>query len=138
MSVRGRVDRREQASRVVDERLDVAVEDVVEDVEALRRCAYLSGIEVGRPRSALRRDVEPIGDVRADDERILSAELEIDAGDALRATHRDSPAGFDGAGEGDAVDSLVADDRLADVARTSEQVHGTGRKVIEALRKHQG
>ena len=44
---------------------------------------------------------------------------------------------LDRAGERDAVDALVADDRLAHVARAGEQVDDAGRQVVEAGRERE-
>jgi hypothetical protein len=46
-------------------------------------------------------------------------------------------AGRDRAGEGDAVDALVGDDLLTDVAGAGEQRDQTGRQVVEAGGEHQ-
>ena len=70
---------------MVDEGVEVVVVDVLHDVEALGRGADLAGVEEGGPGAAPRRDLDLAGDVRADDERVLAAHLEVDARDALRA-----------------------------------------------------
>ena len=58
---------------------------------------------------------------------------------ATRSAQRggDPLAGRDRAGERDAVDALVGDDPLADVAGAGEQVDDAGRQVLEARREHQ-
>lgn len=101
-------------------------------VEALGRRADLAGVEVGRPRAPARRDldVDLAGHVGTDDERVLAAELEVDP---LGAAQRDPPPGRDRPGERDAVDALVADDRLADVSRSRKQRDHARREWLEAL-----
>ena len=105
-----------QRTGVVGERLEVVVVDVVENVEALGRGADLAGVQERSPGAALGRDLDLFGDVRADDERVLAAHLQVDAGDSLGADSGDSLAGSDRPGERDALDSLVGHDRGADVA----------------------
>ena len=98
---------------MVDERLEVVVVDVVDDVEALGRGADLARVQERGPGAAAGGDLDLGGDVGADDERVLAAHLEVDPGDPLGADRGDLLAGLDRAGEGDAGDPLVGDDRGA-------------------------
>ena len=123
----------DQRARVVDERLEVVVVDRLEDVEALGRGADLAGVQEGGPRAALRGDVDRRRHVGADDERVLAAELEVDPGHPVGADVGDLLARLDGAGERDAVDALVGDDRLADLPGAREDVDHAGREVLEAF-----
>ena len=122
-----------QRVRVGDERRGEVVEDRLEDVEPLGRGADLACVEESRPGAALGRDIDVLGDVLADDERILAAQLEVDARDAFGADDRDPLARVHGAGECDAVHPIVADDPLADLARAGEQVDDAGGEVVEAV-----
>ena len=76
-------------------------------------------------------------DVRAHDERVLAAELEVHARHAAGGALGDPRAGADAAGERDAVDPLVVDDPLADVAAAGQQRDEAGRKVVHARRERQ-
>ena len=133
--VGGRIERVAELERVrvVDEGRGEVVEHRLEDVEALGRGADLARVQEGRPGAALGRDLDVLGDVLADDERILAAQLEVDARDAFGADDGDPLARVDGAGECDAVDPVVADDPLADLARAGEQVDDAGGEVVEAV-----
>ena len=111
---------------MVGERLQVVVVDVVEDVEALGRGADLARVQECCPGAAAGGDVDLLGDVGADDERVLAAHLEVDARDPLGADRGDPLAGLDRAGEGDAFDPLVGDDRGADVAGAGDHVDDPG------------
>ena len=73
---------------VIDERLQVVVVDVLHHVEALGRSADLAGVEERGPGAALGGDVELPGDVGADDEGVLAAHLEVDAGHPVGARAR--------------------------------------------------
>ena len=71
-------DRRRAASRVyVDELRDEVVVDLARDVEALGRRAHLAGVQVRRPGAAAGGDLDVAGHVRAHDERVLAAHLEV-------------------------------------------------------------
>ena len=118
---------------VVYELAHELVVDGLHDVEALRRRAHLPRVQERGPGSSLRRDRDVVRHVRADDERILAAQLEVDARDPLGAGDGDALAGVDRTGEGDAVDALVAHDLLADVARAGDDVDHSGRQVLEAV-----
>ena len=73
--------------------LDERVVDVGVDVEALGARAHLAGVEVGGPGAAAGDGLDLVGDVGADDERVLAAELEVDPGDALGRDASDRLAG---------------------------------------------
>ena len=123
---------------MVDERLQVVVVDLVEDVEALRRGADLPGVEERGPGAAPGRHVDLVGDVGADDERVLAAHLQVDPGDPLRADGGDPLAGLDRAGERDALDPLVGHQRRADRAVAGDDVHDPGGEVVEARGDREG
>ena len=76
-------------------------------------------------------------DVRADDERVLAAQLEVHARHATGGALGDPRAGADAPGERDAVDALVVHDPLADVATAGQQRHEAGREVVHARRERQ-
>ena len=141
MSVRG-VERvaEDEALGVLDEGGDVVVVDVVHHVEALGRGADLAGVEEGGPGAAAGGDLELVGgDVGADDERVLAAHLEVDAGDPLGAGERRPclPVATEPVKAMQSTRSSAAE-RGADVARAGEQVDDAGRQVLEAAGQHQG
>jgi hypothetical protein len=117
---------------VADERRKVVLVDVTHHVEALGRRAHLAGVQIRGPRPAARRDVDRVGDVGADDERVLAAQLQIHAGDPLRAHGRDPAPGRHRARERDAVDALVGHQVGADRSIAGEHVDHAGRQVIQA------
>ncbi len=123
----------DQRARVVDERLEVVVVDRLEDVEPFGRGADLAGVQECGPRASLRGDVDRRRHVGTDDERVLAAELEVDPGHSVGADVGDLLARLDRAGERDAVDALVGDDRLADLPGAREDVDHPCREVLEAL-----
>ncbi len=118
--------------------LDVVVEDVLGHVEALGRGADLAGVEEGRPGAAPGGDLDLGGDVRADDEGVLAAHLQVHACHPLGAGGSHLLAGGDRSGEGDAVDARVGGERGADVAGPGEEVDHAGGHVPEGLGQHQG
>ena len=129
-----------QALGVVDERAEVVVVDLARDVEPLRRGADLTGVEVGGPRAAARRDLDLdlAGDIGAYDERVLASELEVDPGDPLGAHRRDPLAGRDRPREGNAVDALIGDKPGADGAVARHDVDDAGRQVLETVERLEG
>ncbi len=124
--------------RVLDERGDVVVVDVLHDVEALGRRAHLSRVQVRRPGAAARGHLDLGGDVRADDEGVLAAHLQVHARHAVDARGRHLLARFDRAGERDRVDVPMRRDRAADVARAGHDVHRSGRQVVEDAGDREG
>ena len=127
-----------KAPGVFDERLQVVVVDVGHHVEALGGGADLAGVEERGPCPSFGGDVDPLGDVRAHDEGILAAHLQVDPRDPLGAGGGDALSGGHRPREGDAVHALIPDDSLPDVPRAGEQVHHAGREVLEARRQRQG
>ncbi len=118
--------------------LDVVVEDLLGDVEALGRGADLAGVEEGSPGAAAGGDLHLRRDVGADDEGVLAAHLEVHPRHPLGAGGGDLLAGRDRAGEGDAIDAGVGGDRGADVAGAGEEVDHPGGQVREDARPASG
>ena len=95
----------------------------------MQTCPALRNAAQAPPLAATR---DLLGDVGADDERVLAAHLEVDSRHPLGARAGDLLAGLDRAGEGEAGDPLVLADPGADVAGSGDDVDDAGRQVVEA------
>ena len=102
----------------LDQPRDEAVVDARGHDEPARGGAALARREVGALQRAVDRDLE-VGVVE-DDQRVLAAHLELHANPALRAGHGDAAARLDRPGEGDRVDAVGLDERVADLPARPE------------------
>ncbi len=114
-----------ERGHLAQEELREAVRDVFVNVHALHGGAHLTGEEEAPEGTALRGELQ-VG-VRVDDDRAVAAELERDLLPAGTGTKR--PSDLARAGEGEAADSRVGDERIGHVGLAGEHADQPRREV---------